>query len=483
MRWLNASSLFLLLTVMFLSPESTGAVGAEPGTPPETQAAPAPGPALTASPPAEPLKEHAAEPGTEPSPDMQEAEKPSDAEAGDATETTEPDAMDAPEEAAGAGGKAAEPEQLPELSKEMAAFRDRIRRTLGRYYQQPVSTSTNTADDILHFCKAFGVGTEIRHGNGKINGIGCLCWNYACGGYRLLRAGNEGIVPRIGYGFQTRPSQLLAMLGQTAVPETYELRVDERQGTVADLVEYEKRTCREGTDQSLKLVGLAFYVRDGAAWKSDTGEEWSVERLLKSELDRTVPLDDRAATDHLLGLTYALQRRERSGQPLSSEYERAQKFLADFHRHALSVQNSDGSWNPKFFTLKGTSRDTMGSLHSTGHILHWLSCSLPADQLQTAEVIRGVHYLNTNLEGMLSRWSFTSAPPQDVSTVAHAIGALMTYDRHVFHPHDAKEPPASAAPPANKQARSAAPAAPPAKQQERSAVRPQSTRRAAPRRR
>ena len=485
MRCLRISLPLGLLILTALSAHWRAVFAAEPPAEPGQQQSPSAlhrGPSLMAPAIVESSEESAAkaDANADPPPRSPAAEKTDEDPAGDSPEKPEPAPAEAPAAEAGSDAKATEPQPLPELSKEMAAFRDRIRRTLGRYYQQPVSSDANTADDILHFCLAFGCEAEIRHGNGKINGIGCLCWNYACGGYRLLLAGNEGIVARIGYGFQSRPSQLLAVLAQTAVPESYELRVGDRRGTVADLVEHEKRTCRQGEDQAMKLVGLAVYVRDGAPWKNEAGEEWSLEKLLKAELDRQVPLDDRAATDRLLALSYAMERQTRSSGPQADEYEKAQQLVADFQRQALSAQNSDGSWHPKFFAAKGTSRDTMGTLRSTGHILHWLAYSLPDSQLQTAEMLRGVHYVNTSLESLLSRWSFASASPQDMSTVAYAIRALMTYDRRVFRPHDAKQPPASAAPPANKQAHSAAPAP---ESQARSAARPQSTRRAPSRRR
>lgn len=353
------------------------------------------------------------------------------------SETAETDVPAEPAESATETAPAPdEPEALPELSEAMAAFRDRIRRTLGLYYRRPVSTDANTAADVLLFGMAFGCEAEIRHGAGKINAVGCLCWNYPCAGYRLLRAANEGIVPRVGYGFQPQPSQLLAMLGQTAVPQTYELRVGNQRGTVADLVELEKQNCRAARDQSLKLVGLACYVGDDAEWENDIGEPWSLKRILKEELDRTVALDNAAATNRLLGIAYALESRRRSGRPIDGQYERAVTFLGEFYRHALAVQNSDGSWRPSFFAAGGKSGDWLGSLCSTADILHWLAYGLPDSQLQMAEILGAANYLDNSLSGMASRWNFASATPKEMDATTYALAALMMYDRRVFRPHD-----------------------------------------------
>ncbi len=386
-------------------------------------------------------------------PGAENAEAPANVKGNELAETVESDHADAAETEPVVEADAAErelpeepaepppadPEPLPELSKEMAAFGDSIRRTLGRYYQQPVSTSDNTVNDVIHFCLAFGCQAEIRHGNSRINGVGCLCWNYSCAGYHPLRAGSQGIVPAIGYGFQTHPAQLLAMLGRASVPETYELRVGQRRGTIADLVEHEKRACRSGTDQSLRLIGLAYYIRDDQTWRNGLGEEWSLERLLQEELDRTVAVDDRGVADRLMGVSFALQRRRKAGRPLDGDDQRAERFLNEFYRRALSSQNSDGSWHAEFFARRGTSRDTVGSLRSTGRILEWLAYWLPDDQLQTDEVLRAVAYVNSALARQLPRWKVVSASPQEMATTAHALAALMTYDRRVFRPYDRRE--------------------------------------------
>ncbi len=470
MRWLKQASPHLILVAILAMGPLADLLSAEdilPDLPHRT------GPALTAS-PAEPVEEPApqqdpvrpridASPGPEISEDAGVSEAtdidpqpmPGESAAEEKKTQEAPVVLTAPKPAEKSAEPAektsesaeetaeplAKPERMPELSKEMAAFRDRIRRTVARYYQQPFNTSSNTAGDVLLFAMAFGYRAEIRHGSDKINAVGCLCWNFPCAGYRLLRAGNAGIVPRIGYGLQSQPSQLLAVLGQLAVPVTYELRVGQQRGTVADLVSCEKQTCRAGQDQSLKLLGLSCYVPDDETWQNDFGEDWSLERLVEEELSRTVAIDDSAATSRLLGLSYAVDARKRAGRPLEDPYDRAAKFLGEFFRHALSVQNDNGSWDPGFFAARGESRDLPVSLRSTGHIFQWLAYWVPESQLQTAEMLRAASYLDNGLTGMASRWNPASATPGDTDAVAHALSALTIYDHRVFRPYDNRPQP------------------------------------------
>ena len=167
------------------------------------------------------------------------------------------------------------------------------------------------AAEIIAFCEAFGHTAEILLEAGSshpVNGVGALCWNYPCGGYRLLRTDGSGIIARVGYGYQRRPGQFLAMLAGNGVPPAYEIRIGEHKATVADLVAAEKAACLAGSDLSGVLFGLAFYTEPGETWQNAQGDAWSVERLVHEELDRTADPSSVAVIDRLAGLSFAAVR-------------------------------------------------------------------------------------------------------------------------------------------------------------------------------
>ncbi len=129
----------------------------------------------------------------------------------------------------------------------------------------------------------------------------CLCWNYPCAGYQPLTMIDGHVSARLGYGLQSRPSQLLAALALARVPASYPMRVGDSMRSVADLVESEKLSCRSGADMSLKLVGLAYYI-DAAPWKNDLDQEWSLEKIIKEELEQTYACPRRRGIGLLIGL-------------------------------------------------------------------------------------------------------------------------------------------------------------------------------------
>ena len=192
--------------------------------------------------------------------------------------------------AADAKDARAKPEatKVKQLSAEMAQRRDKVRRLLAALRQQPFNTKQNTCADILDFCRAFGCDTQLSDNatsGQKVNGITCLCWNMPCGGYELMTVCEGHLTARVGYGYQDNPSELAAVLALSHVPADYPARAGKTVGTVADLVKYEKLTCRPGLDMALKLVALAFYVQQ-PSWKDSLGNEWTLQRLVSEELAR-----------------------------------------------------------------------------------------------------------------------------------------------------------------------------------------------------
>jgi len=335
-----------------------------------------------------------------------------------------------------------EPEPKRELTAAQAALRDRVRRVLAFHSQRPLSAQQNTATEIMHGCLPFGCDTEVfRSGTSgqKLNGITCLCWNYPCGGFAPLVVADGRIAARIGYGMQERPSQLLATLALARVQADYPARVGEHVSTVADLVEHEKLSCRADDDLSMKLIALSYYV-DEPTWENNLGEEWSIGRIIRSEIERPILTAADGGTTRLLGLGCAVARRVESGEPIDGQFLRADKFVSDYHGYALQVQNADGSWGPRFLAAKGVSKSPVTQLRSTGHVLQWLVITLPENRLDDPQVARAVGYVTSLLGSSRYRYGVKSYGTREIGGAMRALHALAVYDRRFFKPADPEMP-------------------------------------------
>ena len=333
--------------------------------------------------------------------------------------------------------KSAEAAKLPakkvkELSPEMTERRDKVRRLLTALRTQPFNTQQNTCTDVLDFCRAFGCETELTDNvttGQKVNGITCLCWDMPCAGYQIMTISEGHLAPRVGYGYQNNSSELAAVLALSQVPADYPARAGKTVRTVADLVEYEKLTCRPGLDMSLKLVALASYVRQ-PSWKDSLGGEWTLQRVVTEELNRPLGKHLHAATNRLLGLSAAVERFKHDKLPLEGDLARAKQYLDESIAYAYGSQNTDGSWG------RSTSRDYATAVSSTAHMLEWLVTTLPANRLEEPQVVRGIDFLHTTFSSPHYQNYIATMSAQEISAAMHAAFVLNTYDKRVFVPAD-----------------------------------------------
>jgi len=365
--------------------------------------------------------------------DAQEAADELDADAADTDQpSVEPDA-----EQSEAPKLEPKPEPVPELSPEMVALRDRVRQVLAYHHRYALSTASNTATEVMHACLAFGCQAEVSRGGSsreRLNAVTCLCWNFPCAGYEPLTLSKGHLAGRIGYGFQQRPSQLLAVLALARAPADYPARVGDDVRDIADLVEYEKLTCRADTDLSLKLIGLSFYVSEKSSWENDLGETWSLSRIVEEELDRPVLGAPYGGTLRLLGLSHAVEQLQALEQPLDGQYLRAKRFVEEFQDYAMKLQNSDGSWGPGYLARRSAGRTTTEQVDGTGRVLEWLVLSLPEERLEDPAIVKSIDLLARLLGSRQYSGGLSGHETEDICSAMHAMHALMLYDDRYFKP-------------------------------------------------
>jgi hypothetical protein len=312
-----------------------------------------------------------------------------------------------------------------ERSGELVELRQEIRDCLATYYDQFENVSQRSPWGVMHSLIAYGVDTQVYVRGRKKNAIGWLCWNGECRGQRLFYTAGGKLQTRQGPGLQGHQGQFLAMLAQARVKRDYPLRIEGYKFTVADLIEHEKETCQADTELSFKLIGLAYYLDSDATWRNRGGEEWSVSRLIREELAQPVIGEACGGTHRMMGFSYAVQRRQKSGRQFDGQWRRVKRFVDAYHDYTFQLQNSDGSFSTEWFRARGADEDLDRRLQTTGHILEWLVYSLPKEELQSPRVVKSVDYLATLLLEHKERdW--------EVGPRGHALHALAMYDERVF---------------------------------------------------
>jgi hypothetical protein len=271
----------------------------------------------------------------------------------------------------------------------------------------------------------YGVDSELIAQNKKVNAIGYLCYNGNCNGQTLFWTQNGKLQTRIGPGVQGHAGQFLAMLAQSRVRTDYPMKVDGYDFKVADLIEHEKYTCQPRTELTFKLIALTHYLKSDEKWKSFEGQEWDIARLIKEELAQPIVGAACGGTHRLTGFSYAVHKRQKRKEPMTGQWERARKFIEDYHEYTFKLQNPDGSFSTNWFESRGDEGPPSRRLETTGHITEWLAYSLSDEEVRDPKMIKSVDYLaNLLLDNRNEKWS--------IGPLGHGLHALAIYDERVF---------------------------------------------------
>jgi hypothetical protein len=317
------------------------------------------------------------------------------------------------------------------LTPELAALGAKLRKTLATYEPKHLNARDNSCWEVMHGLIAFGPRTEIfRDGPGgpTVNAMGWLCWGARCQGQPLIVLENDHPHALYGVGLEGHGGQYLAMLAQWRVKPTSQMRIGGKDFTVADYIEEEKLTCQAGTELTFKLIALSHYLPSDAKWTSRYGEEWTIPKLLKAEIEAPVHGAACGGSHRLFGIANAVKERAKRGEPIDGQWARAQRYISDYQRYTLNtLQNTDGSLSTEWFSYPADrSFDPDRKLQTTGHMLEFLVWSLPDDQLRDPKVVKSVNFLADLLASNPDRaWS--------IGPLGHALHALMIYHERLYN--------------------------------------------------
>ena len=347
------------------------------------------------------------------------------------------------------------------FSPEIEKLREQITGTLAAGSRRQLELQRDTPASVIAYCFVYGADTQIfqvtqppqpapgqrRQPQAQaatrtpVFAIGALCWNYPCGGKTLFRTDGKNIIAKVGPGLQRKPGTLLAMLAMSSIAESYEIRVGESAGgtstgststgsagtgsaivgSIADLVHAEKAACSADADMSLALVGLSFYCDVEEEWTNEFGEKWSIPKMVFAELLRPADQGTSNITDQLLGLACAVRRFENEGFELTGPMLDAKNYLESFEKFAISAQNEQGLWHPRFFLFKGNTPNQWDALYSGGHIFRFLAFSLAEEKLTDPQVVRSARALTDLINKVAGTPPTTERQVEALATALHAI--------------------------------------------------------------
>ena len=322
-----------------------------------------------------------------------------------------------------------ESEQEVPLSPEMAQLKKRTQAALAHYYQNwTLNTRDHSPWEVMHAIVAYGVDTRLRRGGPggePMTAIGHLCFSGVCKNQPILTIRKNELYALRGPGVQGHSGQFLAILAQSYLQRDYPLYVGGQKFTLEDLIAAEQKDCEAGTELTFKLISLMHYLPSDAKWTNFQGQEWSLERLIREEIVQPVRGAACGGTHRLMGLSYAVRKREQRGEPITGMYLEAQKYIDQYHNYTWSLQNPDGSFSTSWFVRKEARNDIDRRMQTTGHTLEWLAFSLSDEELRDPRMVKAVKYItDLLLNESVSEW--------EIGHLGHALHALQIYNERVF---------------------------------------------------
>ncbi len=324
-------------------------------------------------------------------------------------------------------------EPLKPLTRNQIYLRNKMRKVLSYYYRKPLNSRDHDTWEAMHMMLAYGLHSRIKSGGPRgesMTAIGWLCYNNPCKHKQLMILNDEGeIRAQYGVGLQGHMGQFLAMLAQCNVDPDYPIRVEGKEFTIHDLIEAEKKTCYPNTELTFKLIALMHYLPSDSQWVNDRGETWSIERLIEEELKQPIRGAACGGTHRLGGLSLAVRKREKRGEPVEGVWLQAKQFTNKYEQYLYRLQNNDGSFSTEWFRGPGRESDINRRCRTSGHLLEWALYHAEDEKLTSYRIVKATNYL-TNLlySNSDNEW--------EIGPQAHALHALSLYDQRVFQPHD-----------------------------------------------
>jgi hypothetical protein len=313
---------------------------------------------------------------------------------------------------------------LPVLPQ-TAQLKATIERALRYYWDNPEDAAERTHWGMMHSIMVFDKDTQIIHRRQRYNAVAWMAGNNPCRNQLLLSRDQQGIVVRTGVGLQGHQAQLLAIFGLINVPLNYPVYAARQKFSVEDILDREMLDCKTGNELTFTLIALAHYTDSDTTWISSDQQDWDVQRVIREELSQPVVGAACGGTHRMMGFAHALRRRRAEGKPVVDQWDRADRYVAEFVDYTWSLQNRDGSMSTAWFERSEDNGKMDRKIQTTGHMLEFLMSTVPDAELQSPKMLRTVGYLaNTLYAERGHQWQ--------VGPKGHALRAIAMYYQRVF---------------------------------------------------
>lgn len=272
------------------------------------------------------------------------------------------------------------------------AFTDLVERAIRVTGQRKLTAGVHTPWQVVHGILAQRWDLSlVKKDNPKeeVSGIEWITSGVYFDGMPLWEAtpyGGRGHPFTRPYAFEGHPTQFMGYMTMANIPLEYEVQTPTKIVTIKDIIHDAKMQVHGGVEITWTLWTLAHYEEPDAQWFNAAGEPWSIERLVKMQVDEEVTAGACGGCHGLFALAYA-RNMYLSTLPPGKKQLRGVWFEADqkikrYIDAAKALQNADGSFSTDHFRGPGYSDDFATRITTSGHQLEWLMIAMPQHRLK-----------------------------------------------------------------------------------------------------
>jgi len=177
-------------------------------------------------------------------------------------------------------------------------------------------------------------------------------------------------------------------------------------------------------EYSWTLMSLMPFRATSHRWKARDENDYSIESLLRSELNRLSPESACGGSHRLVAIAITLNKRKAEGATIDGVWADAQAVVDLAIEQAFQYQNEDGTFSSNYFERSGWSLDLSTAIGTTGHTLEFIAVAGSDELQQSQAVVRAA----TSLCRLLDQ---TSELDLECGALYHALSGLKIYRQRI----------------------------------------------------
>lgn len=320
-------------------------------------------------------------------------------------------------------GAATDSQAPPDAESLRAEIDDALDFTWARH----MNTQDHAAWQIVHGILAYGRDLKIESEGQVVSALDHALQGGYIRGWNM-RPGDKGLESLLESGSkegQGHEDQWLGYISQIGLPMAQPIAVRGKTYTIQDLIRQAEWDVYDGMEATWTLMAFSTYLPLDHHWTSKDGSHWNMERLVGMEAAQKLEESACGGAHRLYGLTCAVNRFAKEGQPLVGGWKAADDRIQESIRAAKAHQQPDGALSTDWFFRASASPEIALRISTTGHVLEFLVLAMSDEEVREPWVARAADRLCDMLRQ-------TRDLPVECGALYHAAHGLYLYRLRLY---------------------------------------------------